>query len=65
MTTKIRVVYMNGFTVYKIPSELKDQCNFDRNLIETFMDNTIDKVLFTSIRRSFLQKNIYETYLKI
>ncbi len=60
-------LYGNGFTVYgKIPSELKKKINVisDGNLIETFMDNTIDKVLFTSIRRSFLQKNIYETYLK-
>ena len=60
-------LYGKGFTVYgKIPSELKKKINVisSENLIETFMDNDVDQILFTSIRRSYLQKNIYETYLK-
>tara|TARA_B100001287_G_scaffold274691_1_gene280544 strand:+ start:2659 stop:3642 length:984 start_codon:yes stop_codon:yes gene_type:complete len=60
-------LYGNGFTVYgKIESKLKEKINVISNeyLIDTFLDSEIDQVLFTSIRRSYLQKNIFETYLK-
>lgn len=60
-------LYGKGFTVYgKISSELRKNINVisDKNLFEVISDKKIDLVIFTSVRRNFLQKNIYETYLK-
>ena len=62
----ISSLYGKGFTVYgKLESALKDEIQVtpERSTVSSLLDNNIDLIIFTSVRRSFKGKNIAKDYL--
>tara|TARA_B100000686_G_scaffold319993_1_gene371205 strand:- start:637 stop:1623 length:987 start_codon:yes stop_codon:yes gene_type:complete len=62
----ISSLYGKGFTLYgKLESALKDEIQVtpERSTVSSLLDNNIDLIIFTSVRRSFKGKNIAKDYL--